>query len=1395
MKNLSRFSRFQATWFYSGASVFVLATVFLFATRPSLAQNCANNANTQYRSQTTGDWNTPATWQCSDDGINWQTPTTNTPTSGHAGTITIRSGDNITVSANVTVDQVVIDSGGTVTVNAGHTWTVANGAGTDLTVNGTVINAGKITNKGAIVFNASSLYQHDQDGGTIPTATWNVASTVEVIGYVKGGGNPAVAGLNQSFGNFTWNNPGQTASPSFNGLLTTVGGNLTIMSTGTSYLRLSTNTNYTLNIGGDLIVSGGSLNFSDTGGTATVNITGSYNQAGGTVYANNGAIATTLNFKGANETFTQSGGTLTTTNINFNVNGAASLSLSNDLTIAGSRTLTVSSGGTLNTGAQTVSGAGTFTLASGGTLGIGSAAGITSSGATGNIQATTRNFSTGANYTYNGSSAQVTGNGLPATIGDLTVNNSLGVVLTGLTTVNGALNITGTLTVNSSVTLAKTSTGTITINGNLVNNGSVSFDGGGGGCRDADPHITITSGSLGTWSGTGAFQLFNVSIDHQTADSSLGGDIVAFGGTDNGNNTHFTINATCNSAPTAIALKSFTATDFTGKVLLQWSTGEEVGNLGFHLYREENGKFTRLTPEPVAGSALLAGRNVTLRAGRSYSWWDNSLQGIQSQAVKYWLEDIDLSGKRKSYGPVTPVPSQGPVPAVEVAALLSRLAQIPTNSSPAGQSLKPRLSRNNIESLQPMNAGATQSPQDVQWALAGGMAVKLFVQEEGWYSVTQPELTAYGLEKVDPRKLQLFVDGQEVAILVTGQNDGHFDSGDAIEFYGTGLDTPSTDTRTYWLVVGSNPGKRVSKAAAGGGRKGANVSSFLFEVESKPRTIYFSALTNGEGNNKFFGPLISTVAANPTVLTLNVSHADPSPSALPQLQVILQGVMDGQHAVNVTLNDQPLGQVTFTEQNQGVRSFEIAQGILREGENQVKLVATGGDTDISLVDTLSLSYYHTFMADDNALKFSASGGTKVTIGGFDSSMIWVMDITDPLNVLAVSGQIKSQGSSYQVSITVPGPGTRTLMAFSEERIKDVAGITANTPSTWNSKANGADMVIISHSDFLGSLSPLKQFRESQGYSVVLIDVEDLYDEFSFGDKTPQALKDFLTRASTTWQKAPRFVLLMGDGSADPRNYLGYGEFDLVPARMIETKYNETVSDDWFVDFNGDGLPEMAIGRIPVRTSSDAAGVIAKIAGYGQSGTGDWAKEILLVSDLSDTFDFEGASSDVAVLLPNSVTVKKIFRSSFVNDELASEALFGAINQGVLLVNYMGHGSETSWRGDLITTDDASTLTNGLNLPFFVNMTCWNGWFADPYMETLGKGLLNTANGGAVAVWASSGLTEPSVQAVMNKQLIQLLFSGQSLTIGEAVAKAKAVVTDMDVRRTWILFGDPTTTLK
>ena len=306
----------------------------------------------------------------------------------------------------------------------------------------------------------------------------------------------------------------------------------------------------------------------------------------------------------------------------------------------------------------------------------------------------------------------------------------------------------------------------------------------------------------------------------------------------------------------------------------------------------------------------------------------------------------------------------------------------------------------------------------------------------------------------------------------------------------------------------------------------------------KPRTIYFAALKNGDASN-FFGPMVWTT---PVEQVLSVSHLDPAPPGEATLEVALQGATEGTHQVQVQLNGAQVGSLVFADQSQGVVTLSVSQSLLLEGDNRVSLVAQGGEMDVSLVDYIRLTYWHTYTADSDTLRFTASGGQQLLIDGFSSSRVRVVDITDPKVVQEVVGQVKPQGSGYAVQFVVPGNGPRTLLAFTGDQVKSAAAVEANQTSRWYQAGWGADLVMISHGSFLESVRPLKALREAQGWSVALVDVEDLYDEFSFGVKTPQALKDFLLRARVYWQKSPAFCAFGGGCQLGPAQLFGVGEF-------------------------------------------------------------------------------------------------------------------------------------------------------------------------------------------------------------------------------------------------------------
>ena len=145
---------------------------------------------------------------------------------------------------------------------------------------------------------------------------------------------------------------------------------------------------------------------------------------------------------------------------------------------------------------------------------------------------------------------------------------------------------------------------------------------------------------------------------------------------------------------------------------------------------------------------------------------------------------------------------------------------------------------------------------------------------------------------------------------------------------------------------------------------------------------------------------------------------------------------------------------------------------------------------------------------------------------------------------------------------------------------------------------------------------------------------------------------------------------------------------------------------------------------------------------------------------------------------------------------AWEELRGLLGEGVGLVSYFGHGSVERWSAPaLLTSAKARDLENGSRLPIVLAMTCLNGFFHDVYTESLAEALLRSERGGAAAVWASSSLTDPAGQQRLLDEFLRAAFDGPGATVGEAILRAKAAVSDADVRRTWILFGDPAAHLR
>lgn len=683
---------------------------------------------------------------------------------------------------------------------------------------------------------------------------------------------------------------------------------------------------------------------------------------------------------------------------------------------------------------------------------------------------------------------------------------------------------------------------------------------------------------------------------------------------------------------------------------------------------------------------------------------------------------------------------------------------------------------------------ADPTPLEQQFSLASKPAVKILVRENGWYRVARKQLVAAGLPtSAEARMLQLFADGKQIPIRVRGASRGRLTANGAIEFYGRARNTLSTDTRTYWLVVGVAAGERIPTSRSG--RAAGRVAlSYPATVRRKERSIYITAIKNGESEN-FFGNLVRT---EPTRQPVIVRDLDPR-SRTTTLTVALHGLSTRPHQVKLALNGDDLGVLTFTGQVRAVGNFPVAVSRLKDGENTLTLQAAGGDVDVSLIDEVRLAYTRLYRAENDVLNFTVDPGKRARVSGFGARSLRLIDVSDPDHPRYLTSRVTKSGSGFATTIGSAN-GSRRIFALTVGKGKSPAAVVADRPSSWNRADRSADMVIVAQQSFLPALQRLKAFREGQGLSVSLVDVDDLYDEFAFGTHSPEAIKSFLAWTRDKWRKAPRYVLLVGDATADPRNFLGKGGVDLLPTKLIDTVYMQTASDDWFVDFNLDGLPELAIGRLPLRTAADATSAVDKIIRYEQTPANAAKGGALFVADKNEGWNFEADTRSVSSALPNSMSVQLTYRSQGPTDGALRNQLLSALNQGPSVVNYFGHGAIDMWTAaGLLTAADASNLRNE-RLSLYVMLTCLNGYFIDPNFNGLGEALIR-ADAGAIAVWSSSALVVASQQPVINREVYRLLFGPGSLTIAEAVAQAKRAIDDQDIRRSSIFFGDPTTRLR
>lgn len=794
-------------------------------------------------------------------------------------------------------------------------------------------------------------------------------------------------------------------------------------------------------------------------------------------------------------------------------------------------------------------------------------------------------------------------------------------------------------------------------------------------------------------------------------------------------------------AASAVGLERFEAIAGESGTQLFWRTGWEAQNLGFYIYRLENGERTRLNPQLIPGSALNGGAQSA--AGYGYRWDDSAPGGA------YLLEDVDLRGRSTWHGPFEP--RAGP-PRREQPVRS-------TSAGPGGAVFEGPIRRTYLPG----------APQVRPAELAGRRALKIHVREEGWYRVTGAELFAAGLpRRADPRTLRLFTEGREVALEVPRS----LESGGEVRFYGLGLDSAESDQRTYWLTWGGGRGRRIRTALSGAPTPGA--AFYPETVERRENTLYYAGALNGPESN-FFG---GVVTATPLVQELAAPHLAPGPGVL---EVRLHGFTDlggkPDHRVRVHLNGEDLGDVTWDGKQAVTGRFPVPPGVLTEAGNRIELRSEGPAPDVSLLQSVRLTYPRRYQARDGRLRCLVEGGTRVRLHGFEG-VPEVLDVTDPEAPVRLEAVERPDG----LWVAVPGRRGASRLLWAAEASIAPLRLERDAPSNLTSRSTSAGLLAISRPELREELEPLLDARA--GLQPLWVDVQDIYDEYHWGHPSAEALRRFL-QATSRRRGAPAAVLLAGDATYDPRGYLAPAPALRVPTGEVAAGGIETASDDWLADFNEDGIPELSVGRLPARSPGECAAMVARIlAPHREPGVG------LFVADTEDGFPFLSAARRAAAAFGG---VSRVLSRAQPGDGSARSAFLSGLAAGPALVSYSGHGNLDFWRGGLLDSASARDLPPAPAGSVWLSMTCLTGYFTSPTVECLAEALLRSPSGAARAVWAGSTYCSAETQAQAQETFLRELSSGA--TLGEAARRAKQSVHDLDLRRTFILFGDPTATLR
>ena len=545
------------------------------------------------------------------------------------------------------------------------------------------------------------------------------------------------------------------------------------------------------------------------------------------------------------------------------------------------------------------------------------------------------------------------------------------------------------------------------------------------------------------------------------------------------------------------------------------------------------------------------------------------------------------------------------------------------------------------------------------------------------------------------------------------------------------------------------------------------------------------------------------------------------------LKIRIIAASAGDHRYEFFLNGTHIGDLstynyTFKYLSVNPQTFRASRyNLLKDGLNEVKIRYYAYQASSqSYLDWIELFFTRQLIARDNELQFSSSneeGSYRYEISNIQTDDIFIFDITDFSNVQLIENyEYENEKVTFVDQVTNNFPQKYFITA--SENFLEPLRIEKDISSNLRDQTNGADFIIITYDDFYDQALPLKSLRENcDNLKTEVVKISNVYDEFSWGLFDPVAIRDFVKYAYESWAIPPRYVLLFGSGDYDYRNILDPIDYNYIPPFETTETYvgDNRARDDFYVCVDGkDDFIDLAIGRLPVRNPDHAQNVVRKIINYKNNPLpGDWRNTITFVADDlqgENSFGFETEHTEQAEylaekLIPPQFAVDKIYLIEYppvytasitgIRKPAAQEDILDAINQGTLIINYIGHGRYDLWAHEVVLdmSTDLQRIDCGRKQAFWVAGTCYFGRFDNPDYESMSEELVLLKDNGAIAVLAAARLVGSGPNADLNKLLYKKLLptSHHKIRIGDAVSQAKNSRGNLINDQKIILFGDPT----